>query len=175
MRPAATSWGTYPLLALVKQGADNPFKDGSLHIEAHNSDEACDVFRMYGSGEPGVVPKLAQSSVFDCQAWYRHTISFKASTSTLEWTIVHLDTGTVFYQTVKTGITIKDFDQISIGYQGVAPIYGSWAEIYVDNISLAPEPATPIPELFTMAGLFVGVLGVGGYLRRRFASKAAAR
>lgn len=136
MRPASTSWGTYPGIALTQQGTTaNPYADGPLRVEAHWSDAYHNQF-LIGQSLAGPTGLLGASPVFDASQWYRHTLTYDAHERTLVWQVVERDSGRLFHTGTYTDIAVGPFNQVAVGYQGVVPVYGSWAEIYADNIRL---------------------------------------
>ncbi len=154
MRPASTSWGTYPLLGLIQDGVATPYEVASLRIEAHWSGDGYNKFLLGSNG----APRIGWSPTFDTSKWYNHSIEYDADSNTVLWNVTDLDTGQVFHADTFSGISIAPFNQLAVGYEGAAPVYGSWAEIYVDNIDLVPEP-------FTLSLLVLGGLAV--FRRRR--------
>ena len=136
MNPADASWGTYPLLAVIAEGVGNPYIDSSLSVQAARAGDINDKFVLY----PGI--GKSDPSFTEGQ-WYHHILDYDAVSEILSWNIseVGMPDGS-FYANTYTDISVAPFNQIAIGYQGLAPVYGSWAEIYVDNINIVPEPAT---------------------------------
>jgi len=93
----------------------------------------------YGSSSP----IYFSSPQFTVGEWYHQKVDYNSETDTLNWQIslMGMPDGS-FYSTTQTNILVAPFNQVVVGYQSDGPVYGSWAEIYVDNINVVPEPAT---------------------------------
>jgi formylglycine-generating enzyme required for sulfatase activity/serine/threonine protein kinase len=137
MCPANPGWGTYPLLALILDGGSSPHEAGALRVEAHSSGEGVNKF-LLGSSQ-STDKRLGWSPQFDTDTWYRHKIQYYAVDRILTWAISIRDSGLSFHSHTFRGVVLTPFNQAVIGYQGLPPVYGGWAEIYVDNIKLASK------------------------------------
>lgn len=131
MRPADPAWGTYPLFALNKKDSGNPYIDPPLKIEVHWSSSVTKVFILRGSGLS--LPSGRFSPRFDPLTWYHHKVSYNSTTGDLSWVVTIRDTGIVFHSLYHSGVAIKPFNEIAVGFEGLPPVYGSWAEIFVDS------------------------------------------
>lgn len=145
MRPVQASWGTYPLVALYQEGTGNPLLHASVSVEAHWSwygDAYYKRFLLAGGGRAD----LLWSPRFDESKWYQQTVSYDATTQTLQWDIVEQASGAPFSSATVAGMSVNAFNRFAIGYEGEDGIYGHDAIIYVDNVKLdanvVPEPST---------------------------------
>jgi hypothetical protein len=146
MNPAAPCWGTYPLLAVIAEGVANPYIHSSLSVQAARAGDIDDKFVLY----PGIG---VSDPSFTIGQWYHHILDYDADNDILTWKIslVGQPDGS-FYTNTYAGISVAAFNQVVVGYQGLDPVYGSWAEIYVDNIFVCvPAPADPVELLMELA------------------------
>ncbi len=149
MRPVDPDWGTYPLVGLILDGIASPYEVPSLRVEAHWSDDGVKKFLLGSSQSPG--KRIGWSPPFDTDTWYRHKIQYDVAGQALTWLISIRDSGVAFHSEVFSGVSLTPFNQLAVGYQGAPPVYGGWAEIYIDNITVTPEPATL--SLLALGGL----------------------
>jgi hypothetical protein len=151
INPISPSYGTYPQLALTTDGADNYFDSQPLSIGAEIADDLPQVFVMRGKPYSESSPIYLQSDTFDAGEWYHQQVNYNAENDTLIWKIYD-SSGSLFHNGTYTNVSVCPFNQVAVGYKGNSPVYGyGWAEIYVDNITIIPEPATIV--LLTLGGL----------------------
>ena len=131
------SYGTYPGLQLIAEGVSNPFANQSPDIEVDIADEFPGNFVMRGKPYGGSSPIYFSSPQFTEGQWYHQRVDYDSETDTLNWQIslVGMPDGS-FYSATHTNILVAPFDQVVVGYESTPPVYGSWAEIYVDNITV---------------------------------------
>jgi len=150
MRPASPSWGTYPLVGLIEGGSGNPFDYAALQVQNHLSGEGGPNFLMNaGPNRVGFSPN------FEPDKWYHHSIQYDPDTDVLRWDVSEADSGLPFHSKEYTSVQIGPIDQVAIGYEGTPPAYGRWAEIYVDNLSIIPEPSTVLLSTVMAVGLAI--------------------
>jgi hypothetical protein len=167
IRPTTTCPFTYPLVALIQQGAQNPYSDAPLVAELLWTSYYYQDFLLtdgpHGNTQElynGIGPYFGLSPTFDTSKWYHNKITYNADTNQVRWDVTERDSGVSFYSSTSgnfAGTTLGPFNQVAIGYQGVPPIYGYWSEIYVDNINLQslPEPSS----LVLLGAGGIGLLG----------------
>ena len=86
------------------------------------------------------VARVGFSPNFDSSKWYHHTVTYDSVKDVLKWRVNERDTGAKFHDRTYNDVQVRAFNQVAVGYQSRPPVYGRWAEIYVDNISIVPEP-----------------------------------
>ncbi len=132
MNPVTTGWGTYPEFNLKKTGITTDRYDREVRVESHWDDHNYNKFPLFVDGGH------SRSPTFSTNTWYTQEISYDADAQVMGWKVTERDTGSVFHQDSLSGVTVGDFDQISLGHLGAAPHYGNnrWAETDFDNITL---------------------------------------
>jgi len=142
---------TYPRVAFIQEGAENPRFDARFGIQPVWLDNVPQEFLLT---MPGFLDPYDRSPTYDPESWYRHRIDYDAEAQTFVWTISLQDTGELFYTATYTDISLGPFNQVAIGFQDKISPLSDWAEIYVDNIKLESclEPVEPVLRLLTPNG-----------------------
>jgi len=151
VNPVAPSYGTYPGLHLIGEGVTDPFVGSSLGIWVANADEFPNNFVIQGIAYGSSSPIYFSSPEFTVGEWYHQRVDYDAESKTLSWKIslVGMPDGS-FYNNTYTNISVAPFKQVIVGYQSGGPIYGSWAEAYVDNIVVCVAEAAVEMEWVTI-------------------------
>ena len=157
MRPTSSSWGTYPLIGFITEGSGNPFDHSSLRVENQYSGEGGPNFLMVSTAE-----RVSFSPNHDSSKWYHHLVNYDSATQILDWEITERATGALFHSGTYSGVAVGPINQVAVGYEGTLPVYGSWAEIYVDNISVSA-----VPEPSGLALSAIGAVGLLAVARRK--------
>jgi hypothetical protein len=160
------SYGTYPGLQFIAEAVRDPFANSSLGIWLANADEFPNNFVLQGTRYGGSAPIYFSSREFTVGEWYQQRVDYDAEADTLSWQIslVGMPDGS-FHSASYTNIAVSCFNQVVVGYQSGGPVYGGWAEAYVDNIEIEIVPA---PAAVVLGG--IGLSFSGWLLRRRRAS-----
>lgn len=162
VNPIDPSYGTYPGLQLISEGVTDPFTKSSLGIWLANADEFPNNFVLQGTQYGGSDHIYFSSPQFTVGEWYHQRVDYDVEADTLSWQIslVGMADGS-FHSATYTNILVAPFNQVVVGYQSGGPIYGGWAEAYVDNIEIVIVPA---PGAMLLVSIGTGVVS---WLRRR--------
>ncbi|MHC4133122.1 MAG: hypothetical protein ACYSSP_08750 [Planctomycetota bacterium] len=164
---ADPSYGTYPGLHVISEGVADPFVNSSLGIWLANADEFPNNFVLQGTRYADSDPIYFSSPEFAVGEWYHHRIEYDAETDTLSWQIslVGMAVGT-FHSATYTNIAVSSFNQVVVGYQSGGPMYGDWAEAYIDKIEIVAGSSSIF--ILGISGLaIIFVLGLSGLALRR--------
>ncbi len=133
MNPANPAWGTYPLIALIQEGAEDPYYDDYvLHVAMVDADDIDNQFELRCEAT-----YIDRTPTFSVGQWYHHKLQYNAETQELIWLVSEVgNPNGSFYSNTYDSISLTAFNQIAAGYEGGAPSYGGYAEIYLDNISI---------------------------------------
>ena len=119
---------------------------------------------MLTASPAGASSSAISTASFDESKWYHNEIVYSPESQQMQWTITDIDSGSVFYSTnIGLAGPLGTFDQVWVGYESVPPVYGSGAEIYVDNVGLE---LTPEPSTFALLG--IGAISLFAYTWRKW-------
>jgi formylglycine-generating enzyme required for sulfatase activity len=140
IKTVSPSWGTYPAVWLVDSSVTNPYgsaiRNRFVRIQAHYDDSG----RRFIINAPQI-DGSSSSDVLDYSAGgnYRHLLDYDYDTRVLRWKVTDLASSSVLKDTTYGNVVFEPFNQLTTGFED-SPDYGSWAEMWLDNVSLTTKP-----------------------------------